>query len=646
MPDTDFKPDFSDIEHDGIEGDEPSTVPAHQALAEAALHFAITPDIRDRINDDDRSLALVVTVPSHDWIEPTVEALGTLREWNHVFVATAGGKRRPSSDVCARMLADGRSVAGVATFPERQLPAALVTAADVRISIGSPDNTVIAQVIANATGERAMALPPRVATGLDFYDIVSAIRAGSTAQECIRRLEAASASLTVVDREVAEVPPLEQMVGFGSAGEWGLRLISDLQEWRRGNLAFDAIDRNVVLASREGLGKSSFVRALAKSTGLPLVITSVASWFTATDGYLNNVLREIDRVFADAAARAPAILCLEELEAVPDRRTVGERNRDYWTPVITSLLMTLDSATSGVSSRLIVIGATNHPDRLDPALIRPGRLNRVIRIHPPEPTDLAVILRQHLGGDLEGTDLLPIAELASGATGAMAMGWVKQARAAARVAGRSIVIEDLVDAIAPPDRSPPEERRRLATHEAGHAVVSHRLSPGCVRGVSIVSRGDAAAHTMTRSRLGRSPTRAEIELDVVRTLAGRAAEVELLGEASVGSGGGLDSDLGIATIQVASMLTSYGLGPNLIYAGAPSDTLEMMQIDPELRATVSRSLAALHERAVLAVRQNRRAIDAVAQRLVERRHLDGTAFAAIVESVDASSSRRKAARHG
>lgn len=641
MPDTnDFNPDLPDIE-----SDEPSIVPAHQALAEAALYAAIPPAILNRI-DDEASLAMVVSVPSQDWIEPTVEALGTLREWNHTVVANVGGKKRVNGDICARMLADGRSVAGVATVPERQLPAALVTAADVRISIGSPDNSVIANVIANATGERAMALPPRVATGLDFYDIVSAIRAGSTAQECVRRLEAASASLTVVDRQVADVPPLEQMVGYGAAGEWGLRLVSDLQEWRRGALPFEAIDRNVVLASEPGLGKSTFVRALAKSTGLPLIVTSVASWFTATDGYLNAVLREIDRVFADAAARAPVILTLEELEAVPDRRTVGERNRDFWTPVVTNLLMLLDSATSGVSSRLIVIGATNHANRLDPALIRPGRLNRVITIHPPSSADLAVILRQHLGGDLEGADLLPIAELASGATGAMAMGWVKQAKGAARVAGRSLIIDDLVDAIAPPDPSPPEERRRLAIHESGHAVVSHRLAPGCVRAVSIVGQGDAAAHTMTRRRLGRSPTRAEIELDVVCTLAGRAAEVEILGEASVGSGGGIDSDLGIATIQVASMLTSYGLGPNLIYAGSPSDVVEMMQIDPELRATVSRSLAALHERAVLAVRQNRWAIDAVAQQLLDRRHLDGTAFTAIVESADASTARRKVARHG
>ncbi|WP_449256351.1 AAA family ATPase [Bosea sp. (in: a-proteobacteria)] len=646
MPDTDFNPDFSDIGPDSIEGDEPSIVPAHQALAEAALYAAIPPNVMNRIDDDEASLAMVVSVPSQDWIEPTVEALGTLREWNHTFVANVSGKKRPSNDICARMLADGRSVVGVATVPERQLPAALVTAADVRISIGSPDNAVIASVIANATGERAMTMPARIATGLDFYDIVSAIRVGSTAAECVRRLESAAASQTVVDRQVADVPPLEQMAGYGAAGAWGLRLVADLGKWRKGDLPFEAIDRNVVLASEPGLGKSSFVRALAKSTGLPLVISSVASWFTATDGYLNNVLREIDRVFADAAARAPAILCLEELEAVPDRRTVGERNRDFWTPVVTNLLMTLDSATSGVSSRLIVIGATNHADRLDPALIRPGRLNRVIRIHPPSTQDLAAILRQHLGSDLPGEDLLPIAELAGEATGAQAMGWAKDARAVARAAGRDMVVDDLVDVIAPPDCSGPEERRRLAVHEAGHAVLSHRVAPGSVHAVSIVGQGDAAGHTATRRRLGRAPTRAEIEIDVTCTLGGRAAEVEILGQASVGCGGALDSDLGIATIQVGSMLTSYGLGPNLIYSGAPGDVLEMMQLDHGLRATVSRTLAALHDRAVHAVRQNRRAIEAVADELVRRRHLGGDAFAAVVAAADAAPRRRKGVRHG
>lgn len=640
MTDTeDFTPDYSDIE------DEPATVPANRSLAEAALLAAIPPDARALIDDDQTSLAMVVSVPSADWVEPIVDAVGALREWNDVCVASATGRRRPSSLLCASKLANGLSVVGVAVAPERQLPGALVTAADVRIAVQTPDNDVIAKVIVAATGERATAMPPRVATGLDFYDILSAIRTGSTAADCVRRLEAAAASQAVVDRTLHDVPRLEDMAGLGAVGQWGMRLVREIGEWRNGNLPFDQIERNVLIAGPPGVGKTVFVRALAKSTGLPLVSTSVAAWFGSTDGYLNSVIKEVDSIFATANACSPAIVYLDEIDGLPSRDSVGSRNRDYWVPLITHLLTTLDGAVSGAASRLIVIAATNHPDRIDPALVRPGRLNRVINIHPPSPPDLAAILRQHLGTDLPGEDLLPIAELAGEATGAQAMGWTKAARATARAAGRAMVVADLVDAIAPPDPAPAAEKRLLAIHEAGHAVLSHRVAPGSVRAVSIVGNGESAAHTLTRRRLGKSPTRAEIELDVVCTLAGRAAEVEILGQASVGCGGAIDSDLGIATLQVASMLVSYGLGPNLIYAGAPERVLEMMQFDPELRATVSRTLAALHERAMLAVRQNRRAIEAVADELVARRHLGGDAFAAIVASVDASR-RKRGPRHG
>ena len=535
---------------------------------------------------------------------------------------------------------------GVAVAPERQLPPSLITAADARVVVSAPSNEVLARVIATATGERSMAMPPRLATGLDFYDLVAAIRVGSTAEDCIRRLEAAAANQSVVDPTLEDVPRLEDMHGYGAAGEWGLRLVRDIEEWKRGAIPFEAIDRNVLLASEPGLGKSTYVRALAKSCGLPLVVTSVASWFSSTDGYLNSVIKEADRVFSAANACSPAIVFLDEIDALPSRSQVGDRNRDFWVPLITNLLTTLDGATSGAASRLIVIAATNYGDRVDPALVRPGRLNRIIHIHPPGPKDLAAILRQHLGPDLPGEDLLPIAELAGEATGAQAMGWAKDARAAARAAGRDMVIDDLVGVIGPPDEAPPHERRLLAVHEAGHAVLSHRIAPGCVRAVSIVGRGDAAGHTLTRRRLGKSPTKAEIELDVVCTLAGRAAEVEILGEASVGCGGSIDSDLGIATLQIASMLVSFGLGPNLIYAGAPDRAMEMMQFDPELRATVSRTLAALHERAVLAVRQNRKAIDAVVEELLRRRHLGGDAVAAVVEAADAAPRRRKGVRHG
>lgn len=644
MTDTDFTPDFSDIEQDADDGGAPFIL-AYDSLAEAVLLDAIPPDLMRRIEGDE-PLALLVSVPSEDWLLPIESALGDLRSWDHVVIPTASSRKRPGSIDCARMLARGLSVAGVAVAPERQLPTALLTAADARIVVQTPSNTAIARVIAQATGEAPADMPPRLATGLDFFDIVAAIRTGSTADDCVRRLKAAGSSLTVVDPLVADVPPLEELKGLGAAGEWGLKLVRDLQDYRNNILSFDRLDRHVVLASSPGLGKSTFVRALAKSSGLPLYVTSVASWFTATDGYLHNVLKAVDGVFAAAASNAPAILFLDELDALPNRETVGERNRDYWTPIVTSILMTLDSATSGASSRLIVIGATNHGDKIDPALVRPGRLNRIISIYPPEPSDLAGIMRQHLGADLPGEDLLPIAEIGRGATGAQAMGWVKQARAIAREAGREMILDDLVGAVAPPDETPQAERRRHAIHEAGHAVIAHRTTPGCVRAVSIVHRGDAAGSTVTRRLLGASPTRSEIELDVVSTLAGRAAELVFLGEASVGSGGSPDSDLGMATRQITALLTSYGLGPNLIFVADAQDALDLLRYDPELRATVSRTLAGLHERTVIAVRQHRAAIEAVADALMKRRHLSGDAFAEIVAALDAKARPKKGPRHG
>lgn len=306
----------------------------------------------------------------------------------------------------------------------------------------------------------------------------------------------------------------------------------------------------------------------------------------------------------------------------------------------------LDSATSGPASKLIVIGATNHARLLDAALIRPGRLNRVIEILPPDATALAAIMRQHLGSDLPGADLAPLAEMASGATGAQVMGWVKEARLIARQAGRDLHVGDLLCAIAPPDERPEGDRRRFAVHEAGHAVLSHRHTPGIVRSVSIVLRGDAAGHTATRRWLSQSPTRAAIETEVVCTMAGRAAEIEILGNASTGAGGTFDSDLGIATRMVASLYTSYGLGASLIHMGEPDRAVDELRFDRDLRDTVSKAMTRLHDEALRLVKANRAAIEAVADELLRRRHLDGASFLDVLAASDAGKPKRKGPRHG
>jgi cell division protease FtsH len=635
-----------DIEFDDPDIPEPAFMPAHDTLAAATLLASTPRDVMYRITEEE-AFALVVAVPSPEWVDPIGDAVRDLRTWDETIEADATAKKRLGSAMVSRKLSDGLSVVGIATAPERQLPQALISAADAHIIVRTPDNATIAHVIERATGEIPGDLPPLVAAGLDYHDIVAAIRVGSSASECVDRLKAASRAMSTPDQAVAAVPLLQDLHGYGEAHAWGLRLVSDIESWRRGEIEFSSIsDRHCVLASEPGLGKTTFVRSLAKTAGLPLFATSIANWFTAQDGYLHNVMKEADRVFAAAGSVAPAVLLLDELDSLPSRISVGEKNRDFWTPLISQLLMALDGATSGPASRLIVIGATNHGNRLDPALVRPGRLNRIIEIRAPDAAALAGIMRQHLGGDLAGVDLAPLAELAVGVSGAQVEAWVKTARADARVAGRFMAVDDLVAVMAPPDTSPEEERRRFAIHESAHAVIAHRFTPGCVRSLSIVRRGDSAGVTATRRRLPTSPTRSEIESEVVITLAGRAAEIVVFGEASAGAGGEEGCDLSMATLSLVSMHTSYGLGGSLLYMSRPEDAPGEMRFDPKLRATVEKAMADLHEEALRLVRLNLAAIRAVAEELLVRRHLDGASFLAAVLASDAGKNKRKAPRHG
>lgn len=626
--------------------DEPLFQPAHESIPDAALYGSIPDDTLRRIQNA-TSFALIVTVPSEAWVDPIAGVVRGLRDWDEVIEAESGARKRPASGSISRKLGDGAAIAGIAVAPDRQLPTALVSAADARIVIASPTNAVIRHAIAEATGNIPAEMPDMIAAGLDYHDLIAAIRVGSTPEECVSRLISASRSMAVTDHGLADVPMLETMHGYGPAHDWAMRLLRDLEAWRRGELRFDQIDRHCVLSSAPGLGKTTFVRALAKSARLPLFSTSVAAWFNGTgDGNLATVMREAERVFAQAASNAPAAILIDEIEALPSRDTVGERNRDYWTPLITQILLLLDSATSGPASQLIVIGATNHGSRLDPALIRPGRLNRVIEILPPDPPALAGIMRQHLASDLPGADLTPLAELARGSSGAQVMGWVRDARSTARQAGRDLHIDDLLHAIAPPDDRPEADRRRFAVHESGHAVLSHRLKAGAVHSVSIVHRGDAAGHTATTRWLGQSPTRAAIETDVVCSLAGRAAEIEIIGNASTGAGGARDSDLGVATQMIAALHTSYGLGASLVHMGEPDRAVDELRFNNALRETVSKDVGRLHEKARRLVREDRAAIEAVAEELMRRRHLDAVSFLAVVAASDAVKPTGEVPRNG
>lgn len=583
------------------------------------------------------SLAMVVGVPGSDWIGPVTTALSSFRGWSEVMKRGGGASRTTDkasvgNDVVAGALSSGRSVLGVTTSPERYLPAALVAAADLRIDLGPPTAKAIRATIGLATGRRVGRLPDDVVLGLSLDEMASCIRKGSTPRDCVRRLQAASASKRAGASDLADVPFLEDTSGYsGGAMEHGLALIDAVKAHRRGERSFSSIERkHIILSGNPGTGKTTYARSLAKSLGVHLSVTSVSSWFSQTGGYLNDICKKIDDVFQEAS-QLGGVLLFDEIDCLPNRDTCDSKHRDYWNAVTAHVLTLLDGAVSSPASRLIIIGATNYPGRLDPALTRPGRLDRLVHIKLPDEVAIEGILRQHLAGDLAGHDLKPMAAIGVGATGAEIAGWAAGARMAARAEGRAMVPADLLGQIAPRETRTPEQLLATARHESSHAACTTQLLIGTVTNVSLVARGAFAARTSAKLRDATMMDAAELDALVVSVLAGRAAD-EHWGRITSGSAGGPGSDLAHATALVAGKHCTWGLGQTLLYRGDQVEALFLVKADPAFRKTVEADLDRLYGIARDFVRWNEALIDRLARHLVEKRVLSGDEVRRIIGS--------------
>lgn len=426
----------------------------------------------------------------------------------------------------------------------------------------------------------------------------------------------------------SDAPSLERLSGMSEAREWGRALAQDLQDYRSGYISSDDVDPGCVLYGPPGTGKTMFGAALAKTCNVNLVATSFGRWQSSDEGHLGDCQAAISDDFQRARDQSPCIFFIDELDSLPSRARKG-RNADYWMAVVNHLLKELDSLKD--MPGVVVVGACNHPDRLDPALVRAGRFDRMIEVTLPTVEELPDLIRYHLHYyELIGTDLSPVAVLCSGMSGADVQQLVREARRAARRQRQDLSIAHLHNIlIAKTEQVDPTLRKRIACHEAGHAIAAVRLGVAENVTANMIDHGTSQG-SVTMSFIDQSPTRAVIEQQITVLLAGRAAEELFLGEVSAGAGGGHTSDLARATSLALKTVTNWslskaGLTPWMDAEKQP----DIKCYKPEIVAEVTEMLDAAYLRAWCLLKANREYHTAVTAALLDKHAIDHEAILAL-----------------
>lgn len=513
------------------------------------------------------------------------------------------------------------TIIGIAAEPDRLLPPHLVRMAEHRVVLGRLDGPAIAGVIEAITGRHPGAVDDDLAKSTTLEALNIAVRGDLGADRSLARLR----HLVGVNGPDAAGPLLSDLHGLGAAKPWGLALIKDLRDYAAGRLSWADVDKGCLLTGAPGTGKTSFARALAREANVHFIATSYAQWQAHRDGHLGSVTQAIRKAFSEALLQSPSILFIDEIDTLPARGS-GKWNDDWWTSITNTLLECLD----GFERRegVVVIAACNDPARLDPALVRSGRLDRHIEIPLPDVPSLVGILRTHLVADLVGTDLREVALAARGGTGADIERFVREARGRARRAGLPIKLQDLLDAVRNGQPEwPADVRRRVAYHEAGHAIAFLALGIAEPKALSIGGTGGLAESDLGEMR---AMTRSHLEKYLVALLAGRAAEQLIFGEATAGAGGSDESDLGRATALATRLETDYGLGAfGLVCIPGGSSARDLLLLDT-LRSAVGGTIDRAYAAALELLRQNQHAFEALAKALFGAGYLDRADIQAVL----------------
>ena len=614
--------DIPDQRRNHLKLDSPAAAIAHAVLIEA-----IPRSIRSAIEKDDPIVVLLET-RSAAWTAALQEHVDRL--WPDATVQAP--RQAPTKHSQPHTPNVSGSVIAI-TQNAGWLTSAVVAGADARISVRATPS-IVARAIKFVCGRRPTVTDTDI-SGLDLPDFVMAIRRKSSAVSSVRNLRRAVAARAVVSSD-DKTPTLELLAGYGAALEKVKEVAAAVTLRQSAPLSREPIP-SVLLYGPPGTGKTTLVRSFARTLSLPIVVTSVASWFSTTDGTLGDVTAAAQRFFDEAKASAPSVALLDELDAVPNRATLPPDRAEWWSTMVTGVLLGIDDIRRRAPD-VVMFGATNHRERLDAALCRPGRFDLHIEILPPATVEeTAGVLRQHLGHDLAGIDLRPAAELAFGATGAAIEAWVRTARRAATTARRPVSISDLLAAIAPPDLRPQQEVLATALHEAAHAVVALEFGIP-VRSISVVETETSAGRTEVAPLEG-VYSREELERRVIALLAGRAADEAMCAGATSGAAG----DLAQATRIIAAIHCAFGLGDTLVARSAYDEAGALVKFDPELKELVAVELRRLMSEARSLVVRREDPIRRLATALVARRVLLAAEIQELLLTTKRSNAKRRRA---
>ncbi|WP_275266284.1 ATP-dependent zinc metalloprotease FtsH [Calorimonas adulescens] len=404
------------------------------------------------------------------------------------------------------------------------------------------------------------------------------------------------------------------------------------------------IPKGVLLVGPPGTGKTLLAKAVAGEAGVPFFSISGSDFVEMFVGVGAARVRDL---FDQAKKNSPCIVFIDEIDAVGRHRGAGlGGGHDEREQTLNQLLVEMDGFTT--NEGIIVIAATNRPDILDPALLRPGRFDRQIVVGLPDVKGREQILKVHARGKpiVPEVDFGTLARMTPGFTGADLENMMNEgALLAARRGKKAIGMEELEEAmtrvIAGPEKKSrvmsEKDKRLVAYHEAGHAVLAKLLpNTAPVHEVSIIPRGRAGGYTMILPEEDKYfMSKSEMIDEVIHLLGGRVAENIVLHDISTGA----ENDLERATSLVRKMVTEYGMSENLgpmVYGSEKDEVFigkdfgRQRNYSEEVAASIDREIRRIieecYKKAETLLKDNINKLHSVARALIEREKLNKDEF--------------------